>query len=137
VIKEITRKEFLKYNIANHTEVAWFKHDGMLGIVLKDNTDHDWGFVALKQDEEGRYRGFDLGVSLRTEGDARSALEKVLVNPVEKIFVWDHGVPVLVTKEEVETTGFKSLQGHPSFFVTERSMLIALSLQSNIGTPVG
>jgi hypothetical protein len=83
---EITQEEFSKYDVVKPgsnpftTEMAWFKHGDMLGIVLLDKTDHDWSFVALEQDADGRYRGFDLGVSRPSKDAARSDLEKIFRN---------------------------------------------------------
>ena len=51
----------------------------MLGVVLLDNIDSDWSFVALGPDEKGHYGVFDLGVSLPTAQAAREALAAVLV----------------------------------------------------------
>jgi hypothetical protein len=59
------------------TERRWFKHGERLGIVLIDNTDHDWSFVALSVQKDF-HRAYDVGTSYPTEHAAMQALERTL-----------------------------------------------------------
>ena len=60
------------------TEKVWFKHNDLLGIVLLDNIDKDWSFVALAPDARKplglAFRCFDVGVSFKTPQLAEAAL---------------------------------------------------------------
>lgn len=59
-------------------EVAWFQHENLLGIVLYDNVDSDWSFVALSDPRGSGYTAFELGVSFKTQAEATKALELAL-----------------------------------------------------------
>jgi hypothetical protein len=73
--------------IGRNEEREWFQHGIMIGVVVFDTVDEDWGFVALGPDERGRYRGFDLDASFLTADFARSALEEVFhKNETETVF---------------------------------------------------
>ena len=63
--------------VAPVTEKAWFRCGEHLGIVLVDNIDHDWSFVALAN-IGGQFRGVDIGASLPTQEAATGALAKSL-----------------------------------------------------------
>jgi hypothetical protein len=78
----ITEQEFASHNIYHGpfgqvftTERAWFKCGVRLGIVLLDNVDKDWSFVALEKDQGGVFRAFDVGTSFPTEETATEALQ--------------------------------------------------------------
>jgi hypothetical protein len=84
---QISEREFTSHNIYPNpfgqifaTERAWFKHEGRLGIVLLDNTDKDWSFVALMKDQVGVFRAFDVGVSFPSEAAAANALAQCLLH---------------------------------------------------------
>ena len=47
--------------------------DNLIGVVIKDLADRDFGFVTLGRDEKGRFRAIDFQVSM-TRTDARHAL---------------------------------------------------------------
>lgn len=69
------------------TEKYWFRHGAMLGVVLFDNVDKDWSWVALGQDQHGIFCAFDFGVSNSTSAEAVMKLQKVLIeNENEKVF---------------------------------------------------
>jgi hypothetical protein len=81
----ITKQEFASHTVyagpfgeTFTTECAWFKHEEQLGIVLLDNTDKDWSFVALAKDQIGVFRAFDVGASFPSEADAAEALSQCL-----------------------------------------------------------
>jgi hypothetical protein len=59
------------------TERRWFRQGERLGIVLIDNVDHDWSFVALSVQKDF-HRAYDVGTSYPTEQAAMQALEKAL-----------------------------------------------------------
>ena len=64
------------------TEKVWYKHDGRLGIVLFDNVDHDWSFVALAYDplpHVKSFRCYDVGASFKTFDLAADALANAIV----------------------------------------------------------
>ena len=51
-LREITQAEYLAHKVSGSnspftTERRWFAYENMLGIVLLDNVDCDWSFVAL------------------------------------------------------------------------------------------
>ena len=56
------------------TEKFWYSHGELLGIVLLDNVDHDWSFVALANDLRNSFRCYDVGTSFRTPELAQAAL---------------------------------------------------------------
>lgn len=80
---EITRAEFYQHSVINMnlpvtTEKRWFKHDKLLGVVVLDNVDNDWGWAALAEADDGKWRAFDVGHSLTSAGAATKALDAVL-----------------------------------------------------------
>jgi hypothetical protein len=85
-MQAITLQEFNTYPLGNYprsslgitTEMLWFKHESMLGIVLLDNVDNDWSFVALSRHDDGKYYAFDVGVSKPDTKAAVAALKTVL-----------------------------------------------------------
>lgn len=82
-MKKITKDEFKALTppypqFGMTTERGWYQHASLLGIVLLDNIDHDWSFVALGKDSDGTYRAFDSGVNHPSYEAAETALEKVL-----------------------------------------------------------
>lgn len=58
-------------------ELEWYSagNDRVLGIVLRDRSDHDFGWIILARDRLHRYRGINLAVSIATRQDAREKLE--------------------------------------------------------------
>lgn len=62
------------------TELHWYSDsdERVLGVVIIDHTDADFGYVVLGRDEVGRFRAIDQQVSLSNEGKARSRLRKAL-----------------------------------------------------------
>nr|WP_315207101.1 hypothetical protein [uncultured Albidiferax sp.] len=57
------------------TELEFFstEHENLIGVIIMDNTDRDFGFVTLGRDEKGRYRAID-GLHSLTRTDARHQL---------------------------------------------------------------
>jgi hypothetical protein len=77
---EITQAEFKAYQAHGPgsplvTEKRWFKCGDKLGIIMLDNIDNDWLFVAMSN-TSGTWRGFDLGFSYPTADEALTALMK-------------------------------------------------------------
>lgn len=69
-------------------ELAWYEQDGgrVLGMILRDRTDNDFGHLVFAQDLRRRYRNVDVGFSAsRPEAEAalRVAMEKAAVAPPE------------------------------------------------------
>ena len=97
-MEEITAREFNRHNIGQrvtpasqmigrpvHTEIEWYRHGILLGIVILDNIDNDWSFVALAKPAD-RYTVFDLGHSFSSIETARTALAKALqTTPAEAL----------------------------------------------------
>jgi hypothetical protein len=56
-----------------HHELACYAtdNDRVVGIVVEDKHDHDFGWVALMRDPAGEYRAIDLKVSLDRRSDRR------------------------------------------------------------------
>lgn len=69
-------------NLGLTTEKRWYKHDTLLGIVLIDNVDNDWSFVALAPDARKphgcAFRAFDVGTSFERIEQAEAALDAAL-----------------------------------------------------------
>ena len=53
-------------------EVKWFGDTArnLLGVVIRDRTDNDWGYVVLRRDERETFRAVELETSLVSEEDA-------------------------------------------------------------------
>jgi len=65
------------------TEKAWYRHENLLGVVLLDNIDNDWSFVALSK-QEGSYKAFDVETSFPTQEEATAALQRVFARGPKK-----------------------------------------------------
>lgn len=65
---------------AIHENVAWFAtgDQRLLGVVVRDRYDDDFGWITLRQDRAGRYRAFDLEVSHPTVAIATNRLHAAL-----------------------------------------------------------
>lgn len=61
-------------------ELEWYADapERVLGVVVHDHTDQDFGYVILGRDEAGRFRCIDLKVSMPNPGMARSRLKVAL-----------------------------------------------------------
>jgi hypothetical protein len=73
------------------TEKFWYAHDsGRLGIVLLDNVDHDWSFVALAHDPRKphgmAFRCYDVAASFATPDEAQAALATALAQEPDPVF---------------------------------------------------
>jgi hypothetical protein len=80
-VKEVSRAQFdafKPYRIAMATieERAWFVDTAknLLGIVMLDKTDNDWGYVVQARDQNGNFRAIDHDVSIKSEDAARDTL---------------------------------------------------------------
>lgn len=74
----ISEHEFRAYAVfkaqgSPTTEKAWFRYGEYSEIVLIDNVDNDWSFVALA-DSRGQFRCVDVGTSFLTQAAATEAL---------------------------------------------------------------
>ena len=65
------------------TEKAWYRHDNLLGVVLLDNIDNDWSFVALSK-QEGSYKAYEVETSFPTQEEATAALERAVARGPKK-----------------------------------------------------
>jgi hypothetical protein len=91
-MKQITTDEFNQHKIGRRitpipfcTEVEWYRQGVLLGIVILDDIDNDWSFVALAK-PAAEYIAFDLGHSFSCIEAARAALEKALqTSPAEAL----------------------------------------------------
>ena len=73
------------------TEKLWYVHDsGRLGIVLFDNIDKDWSFVALAHDPRKphgmSFRCYDVGASFKTPDEAQAALAAAIEQEPDPVF---------------------------------------------------
>jgi hypothetical protein len=61
---------------AMYQELEWYEAEGerLLGAVVLDRTDHDYSWVVLCQDNQGKYRSPASATSLPTQEAAREAL---------------------------------------------------------------
>lgn len=79
-IELITESEFSKYvtktgnGIAKET--AWFKSTevDLIGVLVQDNIDKDWGYVTLAKEEDGNYRPQDINANIDNQLNAESEL---------------------------------------------------------------
>jgi hypothetical protein len=91
-MKQISAREFNHHPIGRRitpvsfcTEVEWYRQGILLGIVILDDIDNDWTFVALAKPAD-KYIVFDLGHSFSCIDAARAALEKALqTSPAEAL----------------------------------------------------
>jgi hypothetical protein len=62
------------------TEVEYFSagEEVLIGAVVLDHTDEDYGYVSLGRDEKGRFRCIEMNSSMRRLPEAREALFKSL-----------------------------------------------------------
>lgn len=73
---------------------GWFadESDSFLGVVLRDKTDDDWGYVVLARDPHFQFRAIETEVSLTTRDRAVAALQvkiaELLASP-KRIFSQD------------------------------------------------
>jgi hypothetical protein len=67
-----------KMGCAFSTEIAWYKHGPLFGVVLFDDIDKDWSWVALAPGDYG-YVVIELGHSHQTETAATETLASVLI----------------------------------------------------------
>ena len=61
-------------------ELSWWAdmEENLLGVVFRDTTDRDYGWVLLARDGVGRFRASDLQVSLRSERYATVRLREAI-----------------------------------------------------------
>ena len=82
-IQHISRSQFDSYKPARSAmaqvmaeETDWYADDAgnIIGAVIRDRTDNDWGYVILGRDERDHFRCFDVQSSIDTERAARTQL---------------------------------------------------------------
>ena len=68
------------------TEEGWFidETESFLGVVVKDKTDHDWGYVILARDEHFQFRAIETDASISTRDIAREALQLAIAKLAEE-----------------------------------------------------
>ena len=61
-------------------ELAWFANEDetVLGVLVHDLVDNDYVGIALARDEAGRFRAFDLEVSIATADAAETWIVRVI-----------------------------------------------------------
>lgn len=72
-------------------EDGWFtdETESFLGVVVRDKTDKDWGYVILARDEHFQFRAIDTDASIEARDFARSELQIAmakLVGESQRIF---------------------------------------------------
>ena len=86
-INSINREEFDSLNPARNTivqmittETAWFSDNdaNIIGTVILDKVDNDWGNVVLAKHEDGSYRYIEGQVSLSSSEEAVKDLVSVM-----------------------------------------------------------
>ena len=68
-------------NPALHRPLQWYANadDSVLGVVVLDLVDHDFGWVMLTQNEQGPgYTAIDLAISFPTLPEATRALHEAM-----------------------------------------------------------
>ncbi|MBR0694276.1 hypothetical protein [Bradyrhizobium lablabi] len=68
--------DIARLSLPFYRDLAWFAtdDDAVLGVVVLDLIDHDFGWVALRQNDQGPgYTAVNLGVSLPTIAAATQA----------------------------------------------------------------
>lgn len=87
MITKISEDEFYEYNVIREplvdlfaTEKSWYKddEDSVLGLVLMDKTDKDWGYVILGRNENDEYRAIKTMVSYDTKEEAQEILRDAI-----------------------------------------------------------
>ncbi len=105
------------------TELDWYAdtNERVLGAVVLDHTDQDFGYVILGRDEVGRFRAIDQRVSFPNGGMARSRLKQALRQWSETVkSVFPHGDPgyrgvdlfTPIISEEKQHPSFKLMSKH-------------------------
>ena len=72
-------------------EHGWFADDtdSVLGVIIRDKIDDDWGYVVLGRDEHFAFRAIDTQAGLRTRDQARRELQTKMaeiVSSPQRIF---------------------------------------------------
>ncbi len=84
-IIEITQEEFESYELDKNpaaglflNERYWFRNDNhnLVGTIVFDNSDGDWGYVIMAKESDGMYRAFDFKHSM----DEQEALALLHLN---------------------------------------------------------
>lgn len=79
-IVAITEEEFSKYvtksPITPTKEYAWYKSTtlNVIGVLIQDGIDKDWGYVILTKDENENYSAEDVKASIQDPSTAETAL---------------------------------------------------------------
>lgn len=82
-VKPISQTKFDSYHPARTPiaevvceETDWYADDAgnVIGAVVRDRTDNDWGYVILGRDEHGHFRCFDQKASIQEKRTARTEL---------------------------------------------------------------
>jgi restriction endonuclease Mrr len=91
-IDQITSDQFAKYNVDKNnallsafaTERKWFVNADktLLGVVLEDKIDKDWGYVVLSLEDDGFYRVIDVNTSL----DSSEVTENSLYKSIDSLY---------------------------------------------------
>lgn len=96
----------------------------VLGVLVWDRYDHDFGWIALAQDERFQYRAIDVESSLPSADAARANLTAAMIRfeegpPKDLLQGEDHGPPVdffeLRVPEEEQHPSFRLLVSDPRY----------------------
>lgn len=104
-VLEISEDKLVDFKMEKHpaavmiaTEKKWFisPDNKLIGIIIQDTLDKDWGYVILAADSDDVYRPLDIQASLDTSNDAESRLR----NSMSDIFSKEKKEEVLFTLDE-------------------------------------
>jgi HJR/Mrr/RecB family endonuclease len=82
-IKEISENKFYSYNVQKSPmasmigeEVEWFQDEenNLLGTVIQDKIDKDWGYVLMAKESDGKFRAIEVNASLESTDAAETEL---------------------------------------------------------------
>lgn len=85
-IKPISQEEFSENVIRSFTgltkEYSWYKSDSLdlVGVVVKDTIDKDWGYLVFVKDEDNVYRPQHVDASLASQVNAETDLYEKMLN---------------------------------------------------------
>ena len=87
--ERITREQFDAFDPMRNEDLMamgiieereWYRDEtgNLIGVLVADQIDGDWGYVVLGRDERGRFRAVEQGSSIGSSDGARTKLLEVL-----------------------------------------------------------
>lgn len=82
-VRSISEEEFYSHDPAKEAaailfaeEISWYSDSekNLIGTVILDKTDMDWGYVIMAIQEDGQYRSVKVNVSMNSQDDAEEEL---------------------------------------------------------------